>query len=117
MPRKKNRKASFGDSDDEAAGAAAPGAGASPPPPPLVAAGIKLIKNRKEWDKLITNPALNHGLPIIADFYSTTCGPCTAIYPTFETLADDYQGRAMFVKGECTQHSARKTHPRTPTQL
>ena len=38
------------------------------------------------------------GLPVVIDFYSPYCGPCRQIAPKFTAMANEYKGRAAFVK-------------------
>merc|ERR1712159_61375 len=38
------------------------------------------------------------GLPVIVDYFSTSCGPCIQIAPIFEEMAREYAGRAVFWK-------------------
>ncbi|MCK5811825.1 MAG: thioredoxin [Clostridiales bacterium] len=37
-------------------------------------------------------------IPVIADFWAGWCGPCRALAPTFERLANQFDGRVKFVK-------------------
>ena len=41
---------------------------------------------------------LKSALPVVLDFYSTECPPCEALAPKFESVAEQYAGRARFVK-------------------
>ncbi len=36
--------------------------------------------------------------PVVLDFYSTECPPCEALAPKFEALAEQFAGKARFVK-------------------
>ncbi len=36
--------------------------------------------------------------PVVLDFYSTECPPCEALAPKFDSLAEQFAGRARFVK-------------------
>jgi len=41
---------------------------------------------------------LESHLPVLVDFYSDHCGPCRALAPLLEVLADELAGRAKIVK-------------------
>ena len=43
-------------------------------------------------------------LPVLVDFYSPTCGPCQALAPVIQQLADQYDGRALICKLDTSRH-------------
>lgn len=53
-----------------------------------------------------TNPAgwqAKHSLPVLIDFYATWCGPCQALAPLLEEVAQEYEGRIQIYKVDVDQ--------------
>lgn len=41
---------------------------------------------------------------LVVDCWANWCGPCRALAPLFERLADRYQGKVSFVKMDCDKN-------------
>lgn len=37
-------------------------------------------------------------LPVFCDFWATWCGPCRMLAPAYESVAEKYDGKAVFLK-------------------
>lgn len=47
---------------------------------------------------------LESDLPVVVDVWAAWCGPCRAIAPVLEQLAEEYAGRAKIVKVDADEN-------------
>lgn len=63
---------------------------------------------------------INTSLPVMIDFGATWCGPCKALAPVVEEIANEYEGRAAICKAdveECPAIAAKFRIRNVPTIL
>lgn len=49
-------------------------------------------------DKTNFDSTINNNDVVLVDFFADWCGPCTALHPTLEELAKDFEGKAVISK-------------------
>lgn len=59
--------------------------------PEYVRSGVYELKA----DEILDFEGIDH--PVVVDFNATWCGPCKAFRPTFEKMAEKYNGKVEFI--------------------
>jgi len=56
-----------------------------------------------EWNESDFDTTLQAEVPVLVDFWSPTCGPCRALVPILEELAEENDGDVIIGKVNTTQ--------------
>jgi thioredoxin 1 len=55
-------------------------------------------------DQNFEQEILKSPIPVLVDFWAVWCGPCRAVAPSVDALADEYQGRVKVAKMNVDDH-------------
>jgi thioredoxin len=77
---------------------------------------VKVIEKDADFD----GEVLKSAVPVIVDFGATWCGPCKALAPIIDKIADDFQGKVKVVTvdiDDCTEVTKKYGVKSVPTVL
>jgi thioredoxin 1 len=61
-------------------------------------------KTLEVTDNNFQDVIMNSEVPALVDFWAVWCGPCRAVAPIVEEIADEYDGRAVIAKLDVDQN-------------
>ena len=62
------------------------------------------MENIKDYQQYLKGYDYTGNIPVIIDFYATWCGPCQAMSPMLQRLAQEYEGRLKVIKIDVDQN-------------
>ena len=64
------------------------------------------MENIKDYQQHLKGYDYTGNIPVVIDFYATWCGPCQAMSPILQRLAQEYEGRIKVLKVDVDKNQA-----------